>query len=93
MKCNACGSTNLIKGKIHSDEGGSIKSFMPKDKSYFKRILGIGGSKISAYACMHCNNLQFMVDFSEEERSRYVKFEGEQPSLLERIKEETDLQK
>ena len=91
MKCNACGSTNLIEGEILSDEGGKVKTFIPKDKSYFKRLFGIGGSKISTYACMHCNNLQFMVNFSEEERSRYVKFEGQQPSLLERIKEETDL--
>lgn len=80
----------MIEGEIHSEEGGGLETFMPKDKSYFKRILGIGGSKISAYACMHCNNLQFMVNFSEKERSRYIKFEGQQPTLLERINEESE---
>lgn len=92
MHCNACGSTNVIEGEIRS-ESGSIGVFIPKDKSYFKKMFGIGGSKISSFACMHCNNLQFTVNFSEEERSRYVKFEGQQPGILERLNEETDLKK
>ena len=83
----------MIEGKIYNSDGGGIGNFIPKDKPYFKKIFGIGGSKISAHACMHCNNLQFMVNFSEEERLRYIKFEGQQPSLLERINEETDLPK
>jgi hypothetical protein len=91
MNCNACGSTNLIEGEIRSDDGGGVKSFVPKDKPYIKRVFGIGGSKISAYACIHCSNLQFMVNFSEEDRLRYAKFEGQQPTLLERINEEKDL--
>lgn len=93
MKCLACGSTNLIEGEIFQSDGGIINSFVPKDKPYFKKMFGMGGSKVISYACVHCNNLQFMVNFSEEERARYIKFEGQQPNLLERINEESDSSK
>lgn len=53
-------------------------------------MFGIGGSKIHSYACVHCNNLQFTVDFDEKEKAKYVEFEGQQPGLLERINEEAD---
>ena len=31
-----------------------------------------------------------MVEFSEKDKERYIEFEGRQPSLLERINEESE---
>lgn len=44
---------------------------------------------MSAYACVHCGNLQLQVDFDAEDLQRYRKFEGEQPSIIERLENET----
>ena len=90
MNCNSCGSTNLIEGTIVDNDGGATAVFVPKDKPYFKKMFGLGGSKIHSYACLHCNNLQLTVDFDEKEKARYIEFEGKQPSLLERINEAPD---
>lgn len=64
---------------------GSNPSFHPSDAALLKRIFGVGGRNITAYGCIRCQNLQFMVNFRDEDRERYVEFEGEQPSVLERI--------
>ena len=88
MKCIACGSTNLIEGSI-LDEGGSTKlHFKLLDVSMWKAVFGIGVRDISAYACIHCGHLHLNVSFSDEDKRRYLKFEGEQPNLLERIESE-----
>jgi hypothetical protein len=49
-----------------------------------------GGRKIRAYACLHCNHLQFLVEFQPGDLERYQEFEGAQPSVLERIEENDD---
>lgn len=85
MNCNSCGSANLIEGTVADNDGGTTSVFVPKDKPFYKKIFGAGGSKILSYACLHCGNLQFIVDFSEKEKAKYIEFEGKQPSLLERI--------
>lgn len=91
MNCNSCGSSNVIEGTIiDSDSGGSASLFVSKDKPLYKKILGIGGNKILSFACVHCGNLQLMVEFSEKDKERYVEFEGRQPSLLERINDESE---
>lgn len=91
MNCNSCGSSNLIDGTIVNSDGGHTSVFVPNDRPYLKKIFGIGGSKVLAHVCVHCNNLQFTVDFSEEDKARYVEFEGKQPGILERINEEENL--
>jgi len=48
-------------------------------------MFGIGGKDIHAFGCVHCQNLQFTVEFSESDLERYQEFEGEQPDVLERI--------
>ena len=88
MKCLACGSTNLVEGKIMDEGGSTSESFAPKDKSTFLSYFGVGTRKILNFACVHCGNLQFVVDFKDEDKDRYVKFEGEQPNLLERLNSE-----
>lgn len=88
MKCLACGSTNMIEGKITDDAGSTSESFTPKDTSSFLSFFGIGARKIHNFACVHCGNLQFVIDFNDEDKERYAKFEGEQPSLLERLNSE-----
>ena len=91
MDCNSCGSSNVIEGTIiNSSDGGSGSLFVSKDKPLYKKIFGIGGNKILSFACVHCGNLQFMVEFSEKDKERYLEFEGQQPGLMERISEESE---
>lgn len=91
MNCNSCGSSNVIEGTIiNSGDGGSAALFVSKDKPLYKKIFGMGGNKILSFACVHCGNLQMMVEFSEKDKTRYVEFEGRQPSLLERISDESE---
>ena len=91
MNCNSCGSSNVIEGTIlESSSGGNLSLFVPNDKPLYKKIFGIGGNKILSFACVHCGNLQLMVEFSEKDRERYIEFEGRQPSLLERINDESE---
>ncbi len=85
MNCVACGSTNLIEGNI-LDEGGSTKlNFKMRDVSMWKAVFGIGVREVSAKACVHCGHLHLNVNFSDEDKQRYQKFEGQQPDLLKRI--------
>ena len=94
MKCNVCGSANLIEGTIVAAETRTgVYIFEPSDKPYFKRMLGIGGRETRSFPCVNCGNLQFVVDFNDEDRKQYAAFEGEQPSLMERLDEESNRQK
>ena len=85
MKCTACGSSSLIVGTIMHAADGTTFGFCPSDMPALKRIFGIGSKAVQAYACVHCRNLQFTVEFSERDLERYQQFEGEQPDVLERI--------
>ncbi len=81
----------MIEGKIiDSSDGGNASLFVTADKPFYKRIFGIGGNKILSFACVHCGNLQLMVEFSEKDKERYIEFEGRQPSLMERINDESE---
>lgn len=84
MKCTACGSSSLVVGTIMGGDGAA-PGFIPGDLPAIKRVFGIGSRGIEAYACVHCKNLQFTVDFNERDLERYQEFEGEQPDVLERI--------
>ena len=84
MKCTACGSSALIEGTIR-DTGASAVWFSPSDAPAFKVAFGVGAKKVRAYGCIHCQNLQLAVEFSESDLERYQQFEGEQPDVLERI--------
>ena len=64
---------------------GSTPGFYPSDLPTLKRIFGFGSKAVQAYACVHCGNLQFTVEFTERDLERYQEFEGEQPDVLERI--------
>lgn len=91
MNCNSCGSSNVIEGTIiNSGDSGSVSLFVSKDKPLYKKIFGIGGNKVLSFACVHCGNLQLMVEFSEKDKQRYIEFEGRQPSLMERINDEPE---
>ncbi len=87
MNCIACGSTNLIEGKIIDESGGTNIGFIPLKVSIWKAVFGIGVRDISANACVHCGLLQLNVNFSEEDKQRYLNFEGKQPGLLERLED------
>lgn len=88
MDCIACGSTNLIEGKILDESGGAKLGFVPLDVSMWKAAFGIGVREISASACVHCGHLHLNVNFSEEDKRHHLKFEGQQPDLLKRIEPE-----
>ncbi len=51
-------------------------------------MFGIGGREARSFACVNCGNLQFVVEFNDEDRKQYAAFEGQQPSLMERLNEE-----
>ncbi len=86
MRCAACGSESLVEGEIKGGDG-TMPSFFPSDTPLLTRFFGLGARAITAYACIRCQHLQLAVDFREEDRERYTEFEGEQPSVLERLNE------
>lgn len=90
MKCAACGSVSLIEGNLIETSGGGTNAFKIKDVSMWKSIFGIGTRKVKAYGCVNCYHLQLAVDFSNEDCERYRQFEGQQPSVLERINSEEE---
>ena len=83
MRCVSCGSSNLIEGTVPQTPKDDLK-FNPSGRSFKDRILG-RGRKIRAYGCLHCNHLQFAVDFEPGDLERYQEFEGSQPQVIERL--------
>ena len=90
MKCVACGSVSLIEGELRDVANGGMCSFKLKDVSMWKSIFGKGIRKVKAYGCVNCYHLQLAVDFSNEDCERYRQFEGQQPSVLERLNAEEE---
>ena len=90
MKCVACGSTALVEGTLIDNSGKKTGIFKPKELSIWKSMFAIGKRGVRAYGCIHCQHLQLAVNFSEEDLQRYQQFEGEQPSVLERINSEPE---
>ena len=88
MKCVACGSTALVKGTLTDNSSGGTAIFKPEDVSIWKSMFGIGTREVRAYGCINCQHLQLAVEFSDEDLQSYQQFEGEQPSVLERINSE-----
>ena len=88
MKCLACGSEAMVSGSVLENSGGGSVVFRIDDVPKWKSLFGVGTRGIRAYGCVHCQHLQFAVDFTEKDLMRYQQFEGEQPGILERL--ETD---
>jgi hypothetical protein len=88
MKCLACGSESIVAGTVLDNSGGGTSVFKLDEVSTWKSMLGMGTRTIRAYGCLHCQHLQFAVDFTEKDMRRYQQFEGEQPGVLERINTE-----
>ncbi len=88
MNCIACGSSNLIEGKVLDETGSTKLGFKPLEVSMWKAVFGIGVREITAFACVHCGHLHFNVNFSDADKRGYIKFEGQQPDLLSRIESE-----
>lgn len=84
MRCAACGSEGLLEGEIKGGDG-TMPNFFLTDTPLLTRIFGFGARAITAYACIRCQHLQLTVDFRDDDRERYAEFEGEQPTVLERI--------
>ena len=87
MKCTACGSTNLAEGTLGGYDTANIP-FRPSETPVLKRMFGTGTRPVRAYGCLRCQHLQLAVEFSEEDLRRYQQFEGQQPSILERLETE-----
>lgn len=77
-------SEALIEGTIRDGHAATL-GFYPSDVSALKVAFGVGSIEVRALACIHCQNLQLVVDFDETDLERYQQFEGEQPDVLERI--------
>ena len=90
MKCAACGSASLIEGELMDMANGGTFAFKLKDVSTWKSIFGKGTRQVKAYGCVNCYHLQLAVEFSNEDCERYRQFEGEQPSVLERLNAESE---
>ena len=88
MKCVACDSAGLVEGTLMETSSGGSTVFKLGTVSVWKSMFGVGTRSIRAYACIRCHHLQLAVNFSEEDLRRYQHFEGEQPSVLERINSE-----
>ena len=88
MNCLACGSEALVAGTLMDTSSGGKAAFKLDETSTWKSMLGIGTRSVRAYGCLHCQHLQLAVDFTEKDLSRYQRFEGEQPDVLERINSE-----
>ncbi len=88
MKCLACGSTNLVKGRLQAEDG-AVPGFQFNNARWLKRVLSLDKRGIRAYGCMRCGHLQLAVDFSDQDREQYQQFEGEQPDLLDRINQDS----
>jgi hypothetical protein len=54
----------------------------------WKAAFGIDVREISALGCLHFGHLHLNVNFSDEDRHRFLEFEGQQPDLLNRIESE-----
>ncbi|MEO6588600.1 MAG: hypothetical protein ABIP06_04670 [Pyrinomonadaceae bacterium] len=81
MICNVCGSENLIKGTVYDTAGGYSYGFIPDETSGFKKMFAMGGREIYSYGCIHCGNLQFSVNFSEEDKQNHLEFHQPPPSV------------
>jgi hypothetical protein len=88
MKCVACGSAALVEGTLIDSGGSGTSIFVPKDRSVWKSMFGVGTREVRGYGCIHCQHLQLAVSFTAEDLQRYQQFEGEQPGVLERINSE-----
>jgi hypothetical protein len=79
-----------VEGVITPVDSTISVLFTPIYISKFKAMLGIGPREVRAYGCVRCGNLQLAVAFSEGERQHFLKFEGQQPGVLERLDEESE---
>ena len=86
MKCLACGAENMVEGGLtEPGSGGEGIAFRFANTPLLKRIFGMGARPVRAHGCAHCGHVQLYVQFSDEDLERRQKFEGEQPSVLERL--------
>lgn len=88
MICLACGSESLVGGAVY-DSNGSNLNFKLDETPAWKSLFGVGTRAIRGYGCVRCGHLQLAVDVSEKDKTRYQQFEGEQPSVIERINSES----
>lgn len=84
MKCAGCNTEPLVEGTLTDSQGGGL-SFQPADSSRLARMFGVGGNRVLMYACPGCGRLEFVVDFTDDQRRKYRSFEGRQPGVLERM--------
>lgn len=88
MKCIACGGEGLVEGMLASASGTDAVCFMPAGSSSLKKFLGLGSKPVRSYGCVRCGHLQLAVEFEEDDLRRFLEFEGQQPSVLERLNDE-----
>ena len=90
MKCVACGGESMVEGRVAYGRGADELRFTPGDKSFLKTMFGVGSRPVRGYGCARCGHLQLAVEFDEDELRQFLEFEGQQPSVLERLGEEND---
>ena len=63
--------------------GAFLAAHFPSDAGLLGRILGRTSRPITAHACVHCGHLQLAIEFTDQDRKRYQKFEGPRRSITE----------
>jgi len=68
----------MVKGTILGLTGNASSTgstgFIPEETPFFKKWFTMSGREIQSYGCIHCGNLQFLIDFSEEDKQHYLEF-------------------
>jgi hypothetical protein len=85
MKCSLCGSVNLVEGALVGGDEQATR-FVFAERSLWKKVLGVGGRKVAAFACMHCGGVHQVVKFTDGDREQFAEFEGPQPSVVDEVK-------
>jgi hypothetical protein len=86
MKCVSCGSQDLVEGTLPFTPKDDLK-FKPGGRTFRDRAFGNRGRDIRAHGCVQCGHLQLSVEFDPGEAESYKRFEGPQPSVIERLKD------
>ena len=71
----------LVEGEL-VDGRGYLPTFRFAEGSRWSKIIGKGNRKVVGFACLHCGNLQYQVQFTDSDRERLAKFDGPQPSVV-----------
>ena len=84
MKCSLCRSVNLVEGTLVDGDEEATR-FVFAERSRWKKVLGVGGRKVVAFACMHCGVVHQVCNSRMGNREQFAEFDGPQPSVVDEV--------